>query len=319
MNPLVVAVGGNALVKRGQDGGISEQFENARETCEHIVRLIRMGYGIVLTHGNGPQVGNALLKQEHSSDILPPNPLGICVAETIGSMGYMLQQTMQNTLRHENIEKTAVTIITQVLVEEDDPAFKKPSKPVGKFFTKEEIEAVMEREHESFEVAEDAAGRGWRRVVASPYPSEIVELHQIERMLKAGIIVIACGGGGLPVIRLPNGDLDGMEAVVDKDYASSRLATALGCDKFMILTEVDKVCLNFGKEDQQDINTMTLSEAEGYLEQGQFPPGSMGPKIKAGLNVLKRGGKEVISTDIHLAEKAILGETGTHIISDTKT
>jgi carbamate kinase len=314
MNPLVVAIGGNALIKRGQEGTIYEQFANARETCSHIVRLIKMGYDLVLTHGNGPQVGNELLRHEHAREMIPPYPLGMCVAETIGGMGYMLQQTMQNTLKHEGIDKTAVMILTQVLVEEDDPAFKNPTKPIGKFFIKEEIDRVMELEHETWDVAEDSAGRGWRRVVPSPYPKAIIEKQQIERMLKAGIIVIACGGGGLPVVWLPNGDLDGREAVVDKDYASSRLATVLGCKKFMILTEVDKVYLNYKKEDQQPIDQMTMDEAKKHMEDGQFPRGSMRPKIQAGINFLERGGKEVIITDIHLAEKAILGETGTRIV-----
>lgn len=312
MKPIVVAVGGNALVKDGEEGTIYQQFANARETCDHIVKLIGMGYSLVLTHGNGPQVGNTLLRHEGSREKIPPYPLGVCVAETIGSMGYMFQQTMQNTLRHENIEKTAVTVITQVVVDKDDPAFENPTKPIGQFFTKEEIQPMID--NEGWQVVEDS-GRGWRRVVASPMPESIMEEQQIKQLLNAGTVVIACGGGGLPVIFDEQDDLDGREAVIDKDYASAELALELGCEKFVILTGVEKVYLDYGKETQRAMDRMTVEEAEKYMEEGQFPAGSMGPKIKAALKFLEHGGKEVIITDIHLCEKAVAGEAGTHIVA----
>jgi carbamate kinase len=313
MRPIVVAIGGNALIKDGQEGNIYQQFANSRETCDHIVKLVKMGYDIVLTHGNGPQVGNALLRHERARDKIPPYPLGVCVAETVGSMGYMLQQTMQNTLKKEGIDKSSICIITQVLVDNDDPAFLNPTKPIGQFFTKEQIRPMIEKER--WDVVEDS-GRGWRRVVPSPIPKRIIETEMIRQMLKAGHIVIAGGGGGLPVILMDNGMLDGREAVVDKDYASSRLASELDCETFVILTGVAKVCLNYNKADQKDIDSMTASEAEGYLASGQFPQGSMGPKIQAAIDFIRRGGKEVIITDIHLIDKAIKRKAGTHIYPD---
>ena len=310
MNPIVVAIGGNALIKDGQEGNIYQQFANSRETCDHIVKLVKMGYDLVLTHGNGPQVGNALLRHERARDRIPPYPLGVCVAETVGSMGYMLQQTMQNTLKKEGIEKSSVCIITQVLVDNSDPAFKRPTKPVGQFFTLEQIRPM--REKDGWEVVEDA-GRGWRRVVPSPIPKKIIETDMIRQMLEQGHIVIAGGGGGLPVVVLENGLLDGREAVVDKDYASSCLASELGCERFVILTGVSKVCINYKKKDQKELDTMTLSEAKRYLEECQFPQGSMGPKVQAAIDFIERGGKEVIITDIHLIDKAMKDQAGTHI------
>jgi carbamate kinase len=313
MNPIVVAIGGNALIKDGQEGNIYQQFANSRETCDHIVKLVKMGYDIVLTHGNGPQVGNALLRHERARDKIPPYPLGVCVAETVGSMGYMLQQTMQNTLKKEGLDKSSICIITQVLVDNEDPAFENPTKPIGQFFTKEQISPMIEKEH--WDVVEDC-GRGWRRVVPSPVPTKIIETEMIRQMLKAGHIVIAGGGGGLPVVVLESGLLDGREAVVDKDFASSCLASELGCKKFVILTGVAKVCLNYKKTDQREIDSMTVSEAEAYLASGQFPPGSMGPKMQAAVDFIKRGGREVIITDIHLIDKAIERKAGTHIYPD---
>ena len=313
MNPIVVAIGGNALIKDGQEGNIYQQFANSRETCDHIVKLVKMGYDIVLTHGNGPQVGNALLRHERARDKIPPYPLGVCVAETVGSMGYMLQQTMQNTLKKEGINKSAICIITQVLVDNDDPAFKNPTKPIGQFFTKEQIRPMIEKEH--WDVVEDS-GRGWRRVVPSPMPSKIIETRMIRQMLQAGHIVIAGGGGGLPVVMMEGGFLDGREAVVDKDHASSRLASELGCERFVILTGVTKVCINYKKADQLELDAMTVSEAQDHLASGQFPQGSMGPKVQAAVDFIKRGGKEVIITDIHLIDQAVKGRAGTHIYPD---
>ncbi len=269
-----------------------------------------MGYRIVLSHGNGPQVGFALRRHENARDIIPPYPLGVCVAETVGSMGYMLQQTMQNTVKKRGLKVDTVTVITQVVVDRDDPSMKNPTKPIGQFFSKEDIDIKVQEEEWS--IVEDS-GRGWRRVVPSPKPFRIVEKDTISHLLEKGKIVIACGGGGLPVIELEDGTLDGIEAVIDKDYASSTLAQQLGLDEFIILTSVDKVSLNFGKPDEVRLDTMTSAEARRHYEDGQFPPGSMGPKILAAIEFLEGGGKRVIITSHDTLVEAVRGEAGTVI------
>ena len=270
-----------------------------------------MGHDIVLTHGNGPQVGNALLRHENSRKTIPPFPLGMCVAETVGSLGYMLQQTMQNTVKTAGLDKDTLTVITQVVVDKDDPSFKNPTKPVGQFYGEEEIKELAR--DIDFAYGEDS-GRGWRRLVPSPRPVRIVEVGTIRELLAEGRILIACGGGGLPVVELENGQLDGVEAVIDKDYASSRLAQQLGTKLFIILTTVDSVSINFGKPEQKELDTITLNEAKTYLAEGHFPPGSMGPKMEAAIDFLENGGEEVIITDIGLLEDALRGEAGTHIV-----
>lgn len=307
---IVVAVGGNALQKSGEEGTIYQQFANARETCNQLAEVIGLGYDIVLTHGNGPQVGNALIRHEKAKNEIPPYPLGVCVAETVGSIGYMLQQTMQNIAKKHKLAKDTIMVLTQVVVDKDDPSFSNPTKPIGQFYDEEEIRIIVEKE--GWDVVEDS-GRGWRRVVPSPRPIRIVEKDTIRHLLKRGQIVIACGGGGLPVIELEDGSLDGVEAVIDKDYASSRLAQQLETKKFMILTSVDKVSLNFGRPDQCDLDVMSLAEAKQHLADGQFPPGSMGPKIRAAVEFLENGGEEVYITDIGLAAAALRGEAGTKI------
>ncbi len=311
MENVVVAIGGNALIKSGDEGTIYQQFANARETCDSLVKLMKTGYDIVLTHGNGPQVGNALRRHESAKSFIPPYPLGVCVAETVGSMGYMLQQTMQNTAKRESLGKDTVTVITQVVVDRNDPSFGTPTKPIGQFYTKEEIDQIAEKEN--WDVVEDS-GRGWRRIVPSPKPIRIVEKDTIRYLLRRGQIVIACGGGGLPVIELEDGQLDGVEAVIDKDYASAKLANQLEMKKFIILTNVDRVSINFGKPDEQPMDNITLDDAKFFLEEGQFPPGSMGPKMEAAIDFLENGGEEVIITDISLAEEAVAGNAGTHIL-----
>lgn len=310
MNKAVIAIGGNAIVKTGEEGTIYQQFANARETCSNLMRLVEMRYEIVLTHGNGPQVGFALRRHERSRDVIPPYPLGVCVAETVGSMGYMLQQTMQNTVKKFGLKKDTVTVITQVVVDKDDPSFNNPTKPIGQFFTKDEIDIKVK--NNNWNVVEDS-GRGWRRVVPSPRPIRIVEKDTIDHLLEKGKIVIACGGGGLPVIQLEDGTLDGVEAVVDKDYASSKLAQQLGIETFFILTDVDRVCLNFGKPDEKPLDAITLEEARQYFRDGHFPPGSMGPKIEAAVDFLENGGKNVIITSHRNLAESIAGEAGTHI------
>ncbi len=308
---MVIAIGGNALIKPGEEGTIYEQFANARETCEQMLKLVKMGHNIVITHGNGPQVGNALMRHENSRNSIPPFPLGMCVAETVGSLGYMLQQTMQNTVKAAGLKKDTLTVITQVVVDRDDPSFKNPSKPIGQFYGEGEIKELAV--DLNFAYGEDS-GRGWRRLVPSPRPVRIVEVDSIRELLAKGRITIACGGGGLPVIELDNGQLDGVEAVIDKDYASSRLAQQLGTKLFIILTTVDRVSINFGKPEQSELDNITLSEARKYLAEGHFPPGSMGPKMEAAMDFLENGGEEVIITEIGLLEDALEGKAGTHVV-----
>lgn len=312
MKTAIIAIGGNSLIKRGEEGNIYQQFANARETCAKLIKVVEMGYDIVLTHGNGPQVGDSIRRHENARKIIPPYPLGMCVSETVGSMGYMLQQTMQNTVKKSRVvRKDVVTIITQVVVDENDPSFKTPTKPIGQFFSKEEIEEIARTE--KWTVVEDS-GRGWRRIVPSPRPLRIVEKDTIGHLLEKGKIVIACGGGGLPVIQLEDGALDGVEAVVDKDYASSKLAQQLGLDELIILTAVDRVSLNFGRHDQKEIETMTVSEARKYQEEGHFPPGSMGPKVEAAIEFLENGGKRAIITSQEMLVSALQGCAGTQIV-----
>lgn len=311
MKTAIIAIGGNALVRNGEEGTIYQQFANARETCATLMGIVKDGYEIVLTHGNGPQVGSALMRHEHSRDIIPPYPLGVCVAETVGSMGYMLQQTMQNTVKKFGLRKDTVTVITQVVVDRDDPSFSKPTKPIGQFFSKKGIDVKVRED--GWNVVEDS-GRGWRRIVPSPRPIRIVEKDTISHLLEKGKIVIACGGGGLPVIELEDGTLDGVEAVIDKDYASSKLAQQLGVDDFIILTNVDKVCLNYGKEDEEELDALTLADAKRHFDAGQFPPGSMGPKIEAAVEFLENGGKRAIITSHGSLVEAVRGNAGTHIV-----
>ena len=273
--------------------------------------IVKMGYEIVLTHGNGPQVGFALRRHERSSDVIPPYPLGVCVAETVGSMGYMLQQTMQNTVKNFGLKKDTVTVITQVVVDKDDSSFSNPTKPIGQFFTKEEIDVKVG--DKNWNVVEDS-GRGWRRVVPSPKPIRIVEKDTIGDLLEKGKIVIACGGGGLPVIELDDGTLDGVEAVIDKDYASSKLGQQLGLDELIILTNVDEVFLNFGQPDEEAVDVLTLDEARQHLKDGQFPPGSMGPKIEAAIEFIQHGGHRAVITSHDKLVEACRGKAGTEIV-----
>jgi carbamate kinase len=312
MKTAIIAVGGNALTKKDDDGNIYQQFANARETCAKLLKVVEMGYDIVITHGNGPQVGDSIRRHENARKIIPPYPLGVCVAETVGSMGYMLQQTMQNTVKKSKVvRKDVVTIITQVVVDDDDPSFKNPTKPIGQFFSKEDIDEIVKVE--KWNVVEDS-GRGWRRVVPSPKPLRIVEKDTIGLLLDKGKIVIACGGGGLPVIQLEDGTLDGVEAVIDKDYASSKLAQQLDLDELIILTAVDKVSINFGKPDQVDLDILTVSEAKRHLKDGQFPPGSMGPKIRAAIEFIESGGRKAIIASHDNLVEAMKGEAGTRIV-----
>lgn len=306
----VIAIGGNSILRADQRGTISEQFANTAETVEHIADMIMMDYDLVITHGNGPQVGNMLLRSEKTEYILYPLPLDICDSNTQGSIGYMIQQALANVLKERKIKKSVVTVVTQVVVDRNDSAFKKPTKPIGPFYSEEKAEKY--RKEKKWEIAEDA-GRGYRRVVPSPEPLEIVENEIIKKLIGNDIIVIAVGGGGIPVVSEKN-RLSGVEAVIDKDLASSLLASNINAELLLISTNVEKVFLNYNKPNQKGIDRMTVEDAKKYLSEGHFPLGSMGPKIEAGIRFLKKGGKEVIITSSECIGDALKGKTGTHIV-----
>ncbi|RKX72062.1 carbamate kinase [candidate division TA06 bacterium] len=308
-NTVVIALGGNALIKNGEKGNIYEQFANTRRSLEPIIYLIKKGYKIVITHGNGPQAGYELIKNEMAEGKIPPLPLGIIDASTQGSIGYMIEQSLQNKLLKEKISKDVVTIVTQVLVDKNDPSISNPTKPVGPFYSKDDLPKLKEK---GWVIKEDA-GRGYRRVVASPIPLEIIEKNVIINALMNDTIVIAAGGGGIPVYKEENGILEGFDSVIDKDRASAVLARDINADTFIILTSVDKVSLNFNKPNQKDLDKITLEEARKYLSEGHFSSGSMGPKIEAAITFLLDGGKRVIISSIENGVKALEGKTGTLI------
>ncbi len=307
----VVAIGGNSITKAGQRGTISEQFENAAETGRHIAGMIEKGWDVVITHGNGPQVGNILLRAEMASSVLPNLPLDTCGADSQGAMGYMIQQVLGRELRKRGIDKEVVSVVTQVVVDRDDPAFRKPAKPIGPFYTMEEAE--RRREDDGWDIVEDA-NRGWRRVVASPIPHRVVEARSIKALLQVGSIVIAVGGGGIPVVEDEAG-LSGVEAVIDKDHASRLLANDIGAELLVISTDIEKVVLNFGTTEEIPLDMMTVAEANRYLDEGHFPAGSMGPKVRAGIAFIEGGGKEVIITNPESIERALDKKTGTRIVA----
>ncbi|HRZ13475.1 MAG TPA: carbamate kinase [Kiritimatiellia bacterium] len=308
---VVIAIGGNSLIKDAKHMTVLDQYLAAGETSHHIAALVNEGYRVAITHGNGPQVGFILMRSEIARTQLHQVPLESCVADTQGAIGYQVEQTLMNELHRQGVRHSIVSVVTQVVVDKDDPAFQNPTKPIGPFFTKED--AFQHQEKDGWAVKEDA-GRGWRRVVPSPKPLEIVEEGVIRTLLENDVIVVAVGGGGIPVIRLPDGDLQGCAAVIDKDAASSLLARHLKADLFVISTGVDKVALDFGKPTQRYLDRMTLAEARRHLKDGQFPAGSMGPKIEAAISYLEDGGREVIITQPHLLEDAIRGKTGTRIV-----
>jgi carbamate kinase len=307
----VVAVGGNSLIKDKDHQSIPDQYAAAVESMAHVAGMIEAGWDVVVTHGNGPQVGFILRRAELSLHELHPVPLDYCGADTQGAIGYMFQRALHNEFRRRGIAKTAATVVTQVLVDRNDPAFQKPSKPIGSFM--EEAAAQEHRQRDQWAVVEDA-GRGWRRVVASPIPTRIVEEAAIRSLIEAGFVVISTGGGGIPVVEDEHGDLTGVEAVIDKDFAGSLLASSLHADLFLISTAVEKVALNYNKPDQRWLDRLTLAEAQTYLKEGHFAKGSMEPKIRAIINYLERGGKEALITDPENIERALRGETGTRIV-----
>ena len=309
----VVALGGNALIRGNELGTIQQQEKNTYDTCVHLLKLLKDGYELVITHGNGPQVGNIMLRNEagYKEYKIPQMPLDICVADSQGGIGYMIERQIKNILHDHKIRKNVITIITQVVVDKNDEAFNEPTKPVGGFYLKEEADLMSRSRGYIFK--EDPRKRGWRRVVPSPEPKEIVNKKTIRDLVKKGNIVIAAGGGGVPVYRDEKKNLVGVEAVIDKDLASSLLAREIGADSFYILTDVPNVYLNFHKPDQVALEKLTIQEAEEYLASDQFADGSMGPKIIAAINFVKRGGKETIIT-----ESTQLGnpDSGTRIIGD---
>ncbi len=309
---VVVALGGNAITQQFEEGNIHQQFANTRRSLLGVVELIKMGHRVLITHGNGPQVGNYLIRVEASRHLVPPLPLGIMVADTEGGMGYMIEQCLQNKMHDRGIRKEVATVITQMLVDPNDPSIHNPTKFVGPFYKKEQVQELVEKR--GWVMKEDP-GRGWRRVVPSPKPLEIVEKRIIRMLVEQDVVVIAAGGGGIPVYIDPrNGWLEGVDAVIDKDLASAVLARDVHAQELMILTAVEKVALNFGKPNQQDLDRMTVQEAERYLQEGHFPAGSMGPKIQAAINFLRSGGERVIITSIEKSVDAVQGNAGTVIV-----
>ena len=306
----VVAVGGNSLIKDKDHQTIPDQYAAAVESSRHIVAMIEQGWDVLLTHGNGPQVGYILRRSELSRGELHPVPLDYCGADTQGAIGYMFQQALRNEFRRRGIEKQTATVITQTLVDRSDPAFQNPTKPIGSFM--DEATARAHSGAEGWNVVEDA-GRGWRRVVPSPLPVKIVEFPAVVTLIAAGFTVIASGGGGIPVVAVDD-QLVGVEAVIDKDYAASRIAQDLHADLFLITTAVEKVALNFGKPDQQWLDTVTLAQAKEYLAQGHFQKGSMGPKVQAVIWYLEAGGREALITSPEHIARALRGETGTRFV-----
>lgn len=308
--PLVIAIGGNALIRQGERGTIEEQVAHADSCMARIAGIIEPGQPIIITHGNGPFVGNTLIQMECAKDTIPPMPLFIADADSEGGIGFILQQSLYNQLVRHNKRTNVVSVVTQVVVDKNDPAFTRPEKPVGPFFSIEE--AMFKSIAQGWVMLEDA-GRGWRRVVPSPRPVRIIESDTIRRIAEGGDIVIAAGGGGVPVAEDENGLLQGIDAVIDKDHASSLLARQVGAKKLMILTPVDCVYLDYGKDTQRPIPRMSVGEAKGYLAQGQFPPGSMGPKIVAAIEFIEGGGREVIITSPEMISAALSGRAGTVI------
>ena len=310
----VVAIGGNSLIKDEKRKSVEDQYDAAKETTLHIADMIEAGWDVAIGHGNGPQVGFILRRSEIAAKVegMHEVPLDVCGADSQGAIGYALQQTLQNELYRRGIQKPVATVVTQVLVDKNDPAFKNPSKPIGSFM--DETEAGRRESEMGWSVVEDA-GRGWRRVVASPLPKEVVELDAVKCLIDSGTVVITVGGGGIPVIDVGDHEYQGVAAVIDKDFASSLLARLIKADLFLISTAVEKVAINFGKPDQKWLDKMTLAEAKQYLAEGtHFAKGSMAPKIQAIIWYLENGGKQALITNPENIGRALKGETGTWIV-----
>ena len=306
----MIALGGNALLQRGQKGTFEEQYENVKKTCARVAELIQRGNKIVLTHGNGPQVGATLLRHEAAKNIVPPFPLDACGAETQGFIGYMMQQALRNELKSRGVDKFVVSVVTRVIVDKHDYAFQNPTKPIGPFYTKEEADIVKQQRPEL--VIKEDAGRGYRRVVASPDPKIIAERSAIRALVDAGFVVVACGGGGIPIIE-EGGHAVGVEAVIDKDLGGQRLATLIGANIFVILTDVEGAFLNYGKPNQEIIREITSGRLRNYAKEGQFKEGSMAPKVEAAIRFVESGGERAIIASLGKLIEALDNQTGTEV------
>jgi carbamate kinase len=313
---LVVALGGNAIQQAGDKGTAQEQFANVGRAMASVAELADRGYRVVLTHGNGPQVGTILLQQAaaEAAEGIPAMPMDVAGAMSQGQLGYMMQQCLQNELRRRGRPWPVATVVTQMVVDPADPAFSHPTKPIGPFYTREKAEELQAR---GFSMVEDA-GRGYRRVVPSPMPAAIAEIYAVKTLINSGALVICAGGGGIPVVRDQKGVLHGVEAVIDKDLGASLLAQKLDADRLLILTDVEKAAVNFRKPDQRTLDRVPLSEMKGYMAEGHFAAGSMGPKVRAAVQFVEAGGREAILTHLHSALAALEGKTGTHVVPDER-
>jgi carbamate kinase len=308
---VVIAIGGNSLIKDSKHMNVFDQYKAAGETSVHIAGIIEEGYRVVIVHGNGPQVGFIMLRSEIAKEVIHEVPLDSCGADTQGAIGYQISQNLDNELRRRRIAKSVVAVVTQVVVDASDPGFLDPAKPIGPFYSEES--ARSHQEEQGWQMMEDS-GRGWRGVVASPVPLEIVEESVIRMLLEHDVIVVAGGGGGIPVVRREDGSLEGVAAVIDKDLTASLLAENLGAEMLLVSTSIDKVAINYRQPNQRDLDGMTVAEAREYMAAGHFAPGSMRPKIRAAIEFLEQGGKKVIITQPHLMEEALHGRAGTHIV-----
>jgi len=311
---VVVALGGNAIKQADQKGTTEEQFKNVDITASELAVIAKKGYRLVVTHGNGPQAGALLIQQEEAGELVPPQTLAACGAMTQGQIGWMMQNRLSYRLMQQGVKQAVCTVVTQVQVSDEDPDFQDPTKPVGPFYTKKEALELKEQLDYIVKEVKPGIEKGWRRVVPSPEPIDIVEKVSIQDLVKGGVIVIASGGGGIPVKLNGDGSYSGVEAVIDKDRAGFKLAQAVEADKFVVLTDVEKACLNFGKPDQKELDVVKVDEAEEYLKQGHFLMGSMGPKVQACIRFVRWSNREAIITSLHKAGDALEGKTGTHIV-----
>ena len=307
---ILIALGGNALLKKAEKGTANEQLSHINETCKHLIEIINKGYILAVTHGNGPQVGTILLKNELTSKFYPPMSLDICGAESQGMIGYMIQRSMDNIVKQEGKHFPVATIFTQVLVDKNDPAFKKPTKPIGPYYTKKESKELIN--NRNWKMVEQGK-KGFRRVVPSPKPISIIEAEAIKPLVDQEVMVIACGGGGVPVIQHKDGKLEGVEAVIDKDLTAALFAKLISAEILLILTDEEFVSLNFGKPNEEKLRNLKIIDAKKHLKNGQFPIGSMGPKIQSAINFIESGGKKAIITSLEKASIAIEGNSGTVI------
>ncbi len=306
----VVAIGGNAVNRPGESPTAENMIKAVRTTASYLADMIQMGYSLIVTHGNGPQVGNILIQQDLAKDTIPPFPMDLCGSMTQGYLGYMIAQELHNIFIERKIKKEVCTVVSQVVVDENDDGFKNPSKPVGPFYSAEYANKM--HTEKGWTVKEDS-GRGWRKVVPSPIPEDVIEKDAIKNLIEKDYIVVAAGGGGIPVVRQSNGMLKGVEAVIDKDRASALLAGIMNADELIILTAVEKVCLNYNKPDQKELDTITLAQAQEYISQGHFAKGSMLPKIQACVDFVRNTGKPALITDMEKLKDALAGKTGTKI------